>query len=565
MDVTQPTTTQTFDAGQYSQVVSDQAAESDKLRTMTGAQQDAYYKNPNASPAPPTETPAPVVISSAKPAAEDLNKKMTDINSYPQYQGQIPTKTIYWGDGKAQMQVLEPDFTNYWSKQGWRDSEQVQGGTGAPGSQTPSQGTTGASGNVVATGATPMETPGDEMRRRQDEISLAADQALVQHQKDVANLQLTPEQQQQIDALTQQFQSLINEQKIANQNYTSGVTRAGISAGRNIYAPEVEYGNINAAIQSGIQAVGKINAEMSAAVAKAKQAFLDNNYTKLNDAYKLLEDARTRKQTEIENIYKIGQDAIANARADHSQKLEDQKFEFAKEQELNKPLQEASKAARDYAYEMALKYPDIDITPQDTLATINEKVQQSQVFKDELQTTQLQQEQIRASTAAAYASATASRSSAAAKAGETAPSAAKTERVAKVKSLVEEIKNDTALPNAVGPISKRLPTIKGKTADFEFKVQQLKSLLTIENLGIMKGVLSDSDIKILSSAASALDLGMSEEGFKKELENIAEKVAAAETAVSVANKGFTADLPNGQTMYFETQEQADAFKKEAGL
>ncbi len=59
-----------------------------------------------------------------------------------------------------------------------------------------------------------------------------------------------------------------------------------------------------------------------------------------------------------------------------------------------------------------------------------------------------------------------------------------------------------------------------KSADFNAQLDALKSMLTIENLGIMKGVLSDADIKILREAATSINKNMSEKDFKDELARI---------------------------------------------
>lgn len=88
-------------------------------------------------------------------------------------------------------------------------------------------------------------------------------------------------------------------------------------------------------------------------------------------------------------------------------------------------------------------------------------------------------------------------------------------------NIVQRLKTaGSALGNAVGPISSKLPTLRGSTADFEQNYNALKSLLTLENMGVMKGVLSDADIKIIQNASANLSLGQSESGFKKELDNI---------------------------------------------
>lgn len=101
------------------------------------------------------------------------------------------------------------------------------------------------------------------------------------------------------------------------------------------------------------------------------------------------------------------------------------------------------------------------------------------------------------------------------------------QQTADVVSLVDELFNDTAtLGNVVGPISSKLPTLRGKSADFENKVNQLKSILTLTVIPQMKGfgVLSDRDIQILQSSATSLNTNMSETGFKQELQRIREKV-----------------------------------------
>lgn len=96
-------------------------------------------------------------------------------------------------------------------------------------------------------------------------------------------------------------------------------------------------------------------------------------------------------------------------------------------------------------------------------------------------------------------------------------------------NLAKDILGDSSLGASVGPISSHLPTVRGSSADFKGKVNQLKSLLTLDNLGVMKGVLSDTDIKILTNAATSLDFGLSEKGFKKELQRIMEKVSPSLT------------------------------------
>ena len=108
-----------------------------------------------------------------------------------------------------------------------------------------------------------------------------------------------------------------------------------------------------------------------------------------------------------------------------------------------------------------------------------------------------------------------------------ADNAAIIDRSNSILALVDTIKNQTNDWNTglVGTVSTRIPGTKAY--NFSASVTSLKSLLTLDNLGIMKGALSDNDIKILSSAATALDLGMSKEAFIAEIDKISSKARSA--------------------------------------
>ena len=80
--------------------------------------------------------------------------------------------------------------------------------------------------------------------------------------------------------------------------------------------------------------------------------------------------------------------------------------------------------------------------------------------------------------------------------------------------------NKSGLQGAVGPISSRLPSIREDTVEFESKLDYLQSLLTLGNLGRMTGVLSESDLALLSKAASGLDTGVGERAFTQQLNTI---------------------------------------------
>lgn len=110
---------------------------------------------------------------------------------------------------------------------------------------------------------------------------------------------------------------------------------------------------------------------------------------------------------------------------------------------------------------------------------------------------------------------------------DTVVSPEKEQKANEILSLVEELKSDPSLSNVVGPISSKLPTLRGESADFEAKIKRLQSLLTLDNLGLLKGVLSDKDMEVIKSAGTALDVGMSEGGFRAELDRITSSISSS--------------------------------------
>jgi len=83
--------------------------------------------------------------------------------------------------------------------------------------------------------------------------------------------------------------------------------------------------------------------------------------------------------------------------------------------------------------------------------------------------------------------------------------------------------NNPALEAATGPVGRFLPSLKtltGETSDFSKDFENIKDNLTLGNLGLMSGVLSETDIKILSSAASSLSKAQTTKAFRGELTSL---------------------------------------------
>ena len=93
-------------------------------------------------------------------------------------------------------------------------------------------------------------------------------------------------------------------------------------------------------------------------------------------------------------------------------------------------------------------------------------------------------------------------------------------------------------------------------------------------MGKMKGVLSDSDMKILRQASTTLDPSMSEGEARAELDRLVQVMGrliqrltgASESADSLNQAaGAITVTAGGKTYSFADQAAADAFKKAAGI
>lgn len=79
-------------------------------------------------------------------------------------------------------------------------------------------------------------------------------------------------------------------------------------------------------------------------------------------------------------------------------------------------------------------------------------------------------------------------------------------------------------------------------ASFEAKVNTLKSNLTLDNLKLLKGSMSDKDLLFLNSIGSSLNTDMSETEFDKELDRVISKLeSAGATAGSTEQTGTLQD------------------------
>jgi hypothetical protein len=88
--------------------------------------------------------------------------------------------------------------------------------------------------------------------------------------------------------------------------------------------------------------------------------------------------------------------------------------------------------------------------------------------------------------------------------------------------LAQALLKHEGLGGAFGVVDAALPTMRQSTADAESLRDSLTSLLTLENTGKLKGVLSNTDMQILRQASSSLNAKMGDKAAKAELARIVE-------------------------------------------
>jgi len=330
-----------------------------------------------------------------------------------------------------------------------------------------------------------------------------------------------------------------------NAGLVGQTTQAGIRAGRNIYAPEMEAGMISSAELDGVQRLAALDAEEKNLILQAQMAKSDKDMERLSKSMDALEANNNRKRQAILDLHQIQKDTEDTLMARMQEKREQAKFEFDIEQELNKPALEAEAAAQKAIFDFYTEYPDAEIDPfSDSLAEVREKVTRSASYQQkQAQEADAMIQRYEYAVGQGYAgtlmdfirseetSSAPTYREVGGELYEVTPDGLKPatftdgdQRQAameqavidaaesKVK-LVEEILNHPGKGTAVGTgaLSRlRVPFMVGNRNDFVAKVEQLISQETLDTLTNLKakggtlGALSDTELKMLQNAATAL-------------------------------------------------------------
>ena len=130
---------------------------------------------------------------------------------------------------------------------------------------------------------------------------------------------ISAQNQSLIDSIGRQFDELYKKQDLANKNYEGVVTQAGISSGRNRYAPTIYGGEQKTAVELGINKLADILAKKNDAVIKAQNAKSEGDYKMLNDQISnyntLITAERNATNDLLDRAIKLNQDARAQIKS----------------------------------------------------------------------------------------------------------------------------------------------------------------------------------------------------------------------------------------------------------
>jgi hypothetical protein len=137
---------------------------------------------------------------------------------------------------------------------------------------------------------------------------------------------------------------------------------------------------------------------------------------------------------------------------------------------------------------------------------------------------------------------------------------AETEKALDISTLASQLASSAGLSSAVGfglrkSLWGSLPFTSGDAiagtdrADFEAQANRLGNLLTLDNLKLMTGVLTDRDIQLLATAGSnLLNFNMSESAYKKEIERVVNTMDR-----TIENNGITSE----QAVFYGLLDSSD--------
>lgn len=200
------------------------------------------------------------------------------------------------------------------------------GASGQVGEYTkPTTGTTAAS---TTTQPLPYQGEIDRLQRETDDLQKKYLEDFEKMRQ--GQIPLTEGQQLQLDTIKRQFDDVIQQQKVYNENYTQMTNLAGVVSGRNRYAPEIALGQIKKTVDDGVAKIGSLNLQALDTLFQVKQAMQQENWKMLDASYAKLDQFMQRRQKTFQDMQDKLLDQAEKVKAANRQAEQD-KISYSKE------------------------------------------------------------------------------------------------------------------------------------------------------------------------------------------------------------------------------------------
>ncbi len=132
------------------------------------------------------------------------------------------------------------------------------------------------------------------------------------------------------------FNSLIQQQQVANKSYVGQVTEAQARSGAQEYTPELAAGNIQAAVSTGVAKISDLDAKAAQTLAQLQQGFQKDDFQMITAQYDALDKVLAEKSNAITALHQDVTSQESAIRDFNLKQQEDaiQQSQFAQDQAL---------------------------------------------------------------------------------------------------------------------------------------------------------------------------------------------------------------------------------------
>ena len=405
--------------------------------------------------------------------------------------------------------------------------------------------------------------------------------------KTITNIQngtvpLSAGEQAQIDGLKQQFQGLIEDQKLTNINSEGVANIRGFQTGSAEYDPTFQVKTIGSIVTAGLNKVADLNIKMASAVATMTQGFKDNNINAIKESWAIYTDAVEKRTASIQKTIDSANAKIKEAKDEQAAALKaKQDADKLHYEQVTKPIQDIALIAQKYnaspetvkamlsatTYEDAIKLAGNSLTDPKAKYELENARLDNILKQEEIKKTRAETNQIGQPTAAEKK----------ATAAEEAQALAVIPELQDKIANVDELLVHPGMAVSVGPswLGRTTPFTadvwNGDKADFIAGVEKLVSqdtmntLLNLKAKGGTLGALSDQERIMLRSASTKIGswsitnkegkvegYAASESSFKKELETI--KLLSQRALTKAQGTALSTDEKDALNIYFDNKD-----------